>query len=426
MRWIPWRARVGRLRARHCAAAATWWLCAVTLTVQAQAQSAPEALSLKMALQAAMARLPEARGAAQRREAADAQVRASGSWTPEPASLDLGVKTDRFTGNDGGREYVAGVSAPIWLPGQRDGSRALAHAEQAAVEQRLAALRWRTAAALREAWWALRRARIETEVAEARLQVAQQLAADVARRVQAGDLARADQHQADGAVAAARAELSSLRSAQSQALLALRSLTGPVLAAQPVFVPEPEPRLASDAALAAHPLLADLAARADTARRARELAALQRRANPELLLAGTVDRGLGGEPYAQWVTVGVRVPFGSDDRYNARFLAASAEQTEAEAQLAAEQDRLAAEIDTTRERWALAVQAADAAAVRARLAREAQAFYDKSFQLGETDLPTRLRIAHEAFEAELQSARAGVEAALALSLWRQALGLLPE
>jgi cobalt-zinc-cadmium efflux system outer membrane protein len=418
------RNRLGsRLLAWPLAIAGAWLLSAATAPAKAQA---PETLTLKTAFESAVARLPEARGAAQRREAADAQWRAAGSWTPEPPSLDVAIKSDRFTGNDGGREYMAGLSAPIWLPGQRDASRAVAQADQTAVDRRLAAARWRTAAAVREAWWQLRRARIETEVAEARLQVAQQLAADVTRRVQAGDLARADQHQADGAVAAARAELAASRVAQSQAMQALRAWIGPSLAGPSAFQAEPEPRLPPDAALSSHPLLSDLSARAESARRARELAALQRRANPELVVAGTVDRGLGSEPYAQWLTVGVRIPFGSDDRYSARIAAAGAEQTEAEAQLQAEQERLTGEIESTRDRWLLAVHAADAAAVRARLAREAQGFYDKSFRLGETDLPTRLRIAQEAFEAERQSARASVDAALALSLWRQALGLMPE
>jgi outer membrane protein, heavy metal efflux system len=45
--------------------------------------------------------------------------------------------------------------------------------------------------------------------------------------------------------------------------------------------------------------------------------------------------------------------------------------------------------------------------------------------LGETDLPTRLRIEAEASDAERQAARAQVDLAAAISAWRQALGLLP-
>jgi cobalt-zinc-cadmium efflux system outer membrane protein len=46
--------------------------------------------------------------------------------------------------------------------------------------------------------------------------------------------------------------------------------------------------------------------------------------------------------------------------------------------------------------------------------------------MGETDLPTRLRVELEASDAERQAARARIELAAAVSALRQALGLLPE
>ena len=61
-----------------------------------------------------------------------------------------------------------------------------------------------------------------------------------------------------------------------------------------------------------------------------------------------------------------------------------------------------------------------------RLARESRGFFDKSFRLGETDLPTRLRIELEAIEAEQAFARARIDAAAAVSGLRQAMGLLPQ
>ena len=67
-----------------------------------------------------------------------------------------------------------------------------------------------------------------------------------------------------------------------------------------------------------------------------------------------------------------------------------------------------------------------AAERRAQLARESRGFFDKSFRLGETDLPTRLRIEAEAAEAERHAARNRIELAASISAWRQALGLLPQ
>ena len=97
-----------------------------------------------------------------------------------------------------------------------------------------------------------------------------------------------------------------------------------------------------------------------------------------------------------------------------------------EAQLAVEQERIAAEIDAARQREEAARAWLAAAEQRAQLANESRGFFEKSFRLGETDLPTRLRIEGEASEAEREAARARVELAASVSALRQALGLLPE
>jgi cobalt-zinc-cadmium efflux system outer membrane protein len=75
---------------------------------------------------------------------------------------------------------------------------------------------------------------------------------------------------------------------------------------------------------------------------------------------------------------------------------------------------------------AAARQQLAAAEQRATLARENRGFYDKSFRLGESDLPTRLRVDSEAFEAERALGRARIALALGISQLRQSLGLLPE
>jgi cobalt-zinc-cadmium efflux system outer membrane protein len=169
-----------------------------------------------------------------------------------------------------------------------------------------------------------------------------------------------------------------------------------------------------------------MAARVETARAARNLAGVQSRANPELRLAATRDRAAAGDAWSNTLTLGVRIPFGSDSRQRVRVATATAEETEVEAQLAVEQERIAAEIDAARQREEAARAWLAAAEQRARLANESRGFFEKSFRLGETDLPTRLRIEAEAAEAEREAARARVELAASISALRQALGLLPE
>ena len=99
---------------------------------------------------------------------------------------------------------------------------------------------------------------------------------------------------------------------------------------------------------------------------------------------------------------------------------------EAEGLLRLEQERLLAERDSARVRLESAHIQVKAADKRWQLARESRSFFQKSYQRGETDLPTRLRIELEATEAERQSARSRIDLAAAVSSLRQALGLLPE
>ena len=126
------------------------------------------------------------------------------------------------------------------------------------------------------------------------------------------------------------------------------------------------------------------------------------------------------------MTFGVRVPFGLQSRNRARSSLARAEALEAEEQLRLESERLLAEIDTADAQLDAARSRLAAADRRARLAGETRGFFAKSFRLGETDRPTRLRIELEAVEAERQASRARIDLAAAISTLRQVLGLLPE
>lgn len=399
-----------------------WAIPFATLVSPAQATETPP--TLKQAFEAAWARQPEARAAGARRDAIGARRQTANSWLAEPPSLDVSYKTDQLNRDQGSREYEAGLAMPLWLPGERAGQRALAEVEGVALEGQLEAVRLRTAGEVREAWWSLALARIDLEAAEVRRQNAERLAADVVRRVKAGDLSRADGHQADAAMAGAVAEVARSRGALAEAAKRLRSLTGGAVQGSIPDATESTPTQVNVGT--AHPLLKDLAARVETARAARALAGVQNRANPELRLAATRDRADAGAAWSNTLTLGVRIPFGSDSRQRARVATAAAEEAEVEARLAVEQERIAAETDAARQGEEAARARLAATEQRARLANESRDFFEKSFRLGETDLPTRLRIEGEAAEAEREAARARVELAASVSALRQALGLLPE
>ena len=395
---------------------------------------------LARAFAAAWERQPLAAALPQRQDAARAQQEAADSLLAQPPSLDLSTRTDRYNRDRGAREVETGIALPLWLPGEKDGTRALADARKEALDARTLAARLQLAAELRSAWWAWQQAGQDQQVAQARADNAARLASDVERRMKAGDLSRADLNQAQGAQAAAQAALAESRVAALAAARRLQSLTGqPPRPADGPPQTEPEPAAnALPAALAdedgadaegaasGHPLLQDLAQRSAVSRRALELASRQTRANPEIAISTRRDRSAAGEMTDQTWALALRLPFSSTPRNQARIAEANADLIEAETQLRLERQRLAQEGETARAQLDAARLQLAAAETRARLAAENRGFYDKAFRLGEADLPTRLRIELEAFEAERQAVRSRIQAAAALSQLRQALGLLPE
>lgn len=415
------------------------WLPCVLLALAASGAAAdPASTTLKQAFEAAWQRQPEALSQQMRQDAAAAQQQAATRWTAEPVALELSNKTDRLNQNLGRDETVAGISIPLWLPGERTRTGAVAEAQARAANSRVRAAQLRTAANVREAYWAWQRARMDHGLAGELLGHAQQLAKDVTKRVRAGDLARADQHQADGALASAEVTLAEATGALAGAAQRLQALSGQVpqgTATVPsggriggAIGAEPMPVLPADSAtlVATHPIVAELRDSADVAQRSAELAHVQTRANPELTLATSRDRGQLDEVYQHSITLGIRIPLGSSSRNQAKRASAQADAMEAHAQLRLESERLQGEVEAARVGLVSAQTQFDAAQRRALLARESRAFFQKSFQMGETDLPTRLRMEREAMDAERQAARAGIDLAAAQSTLRQTLGLLPE
>jgi len=410
------RSRMGALLA--CSAAL--WLGAG----QARANEAIPA-TLAQAFNQAWALQAEAAAAPARRDAAQGRRTAAEAWTAAPPVLELSGRSDRLNRSQGNREVDLSLSAALWLPGERKLTQALVDAEMGALDSRVLAARWRLAGTVREAWWALQLTALDHQSAQSRIGAAAQLARDVARRVAAGDLSRADQHQADAAVAAAEAEAAQAQAALAQAAQALRSWgLAPDLARQDLALAESSPEARE--LDAAHPALQELSARARLAERGLALASRQRRGNPELVLSTTRERASYGEPAAQTVMLGLRIPLGSAAVHQARQAGASADQIEAQTLLALEQQRLRAEVEAAQARLAAARAGADAATRRATLARETRGFIEKAFRLGEADLPSRLRVEQEAFEAQRQQARAGIAVSQTVSALRQALGLLPQ
>jgi outer membrane protein TolC len=384
------------------------------------ASQATHSVTLRAALDAAWQRAVAARESEGQRRRAEADRAAAGNFWAAPPSLELSHRNDRLQSNAGRRETEIGVAVPLWLPGQR---AARAGTADAAAAQALAAgqvARLRLAGELRETVWQIAAAQAELAQADTQTKGLKQLADDVERRVRAGDLARSDALAAQAEQLAAAALQSEGRQRSQSARARWTLLTG--LAAAPDLtatndvtpgsaIPHPELQLASQST--------------ELARQRVELMRRSLRDAPELTVGVRQDVPGRAEASQGSLVVGLRLPFGTDDRNRPLEAAALSELDVAQIHEQRLRERVDSDIAAARDALRAAEAQLDAETARARLLRERAALIDKSFRAGETPLPDLLRALAAAAQADSAAARQTAALGLARARLQQSLGLLP-
>ncbi|HEY1102739.1 MAG TPA: TolC family protein [Burkholderiaceae bacterium] len=381
----------------------------------AQEPSPPPTLA--QALEAAWALSPPARALAHRQAEFDARQRAAGSLLASPPSLTLAQRSDRVGTNQGLREYEAELGLPLWSPAVRSASAARVAAERAAFDHQQRLARLTLASELRELVASAEQAALERTLAARRHEEARVLADDVQRRVASGDTARVDALQARALERQAAAQRAQADNALAQVQDQWRARTGLDRMPRAEETPgTPE---------AGHPVAAARLAEVQATQARLALADADRRDPVELGVGVTRERAATGSAAESALRLSLRIPFGGDNRNAPRRAAAQAELDAAQAEFEAAQRQTPVDIASRRSALAAARQAQSLAAERAALAAEAQALIAKSYQLGESDLPARLRADNERFDADLALARARSDVQRAIARLNQSLGLLP-
>ena len=386
----------------------------IALVLPAHAQS------LRDAVEAAWPRQPAYQAQPARAEEYAAKRDAAQALFPEPPSLSVANRNDRLNRNGGAQEWEAEIALPLWLPGERGRQSAIVNAERDQYDTGLTAAKLKIAGEVRDAYWQARLAENELALARRKAEEAAALAADVERRVKAGEVARVDLNQAQAAERLARAALTEAEIRAFKARQAFAVLTG--LTTLPAAVESIAP---AHPDLEDHPLLAPLQRAVATTQARLRQATQSLRNNPELELGVRRERNAFDDPYANSVQMRFRLPFATDARNKPRIAAANAELIEAHAAYNLERAKVAAETEATRRELEQARTVVQLTEARFTLAADTQRLLARAFALGELDLIARLRAENEHFEAELNFTRAKLEAMRAISRLNQALGVLP-
>jgi cobalt-zinc-cadmium efflux system outer membrane protein len=386
----------------------------------ALASTTTHATPLGDALEQALARQPEAQALHARQDEQAALRSAAGGWLADAPALAVGYRSDQWTDDQGQREWEAELALPLWLPGERGARTALATAEGEVVAARLAALRLELAGTLRDALWDHAAARAALDLADQRLATAEQLEADVARRVAVGELARADlllAQQETLTARAARLERQTVLEQKRRRFSLLTAGTEP-----PAATPE---SVAAALSLEQHPQLESARHEVAAAQGAVQVATAVRRAGPELSVFGRRERGNAVEPYHDSLGLRLSLPFSSTPRARAADAAAQAALTAALArydqvrrQLGEEQAQAVAAHTTAATRLTLLEQARD-------LAQQRLALAEKAFALGEHSLLELLRTRSAAFDTAAALHEQQIALARAAAHLNQSHGVLP-
>lgn len=403
------------------------WACLLA-TAMPTAYAEESTRSIAAIYQSALENHPAMRAQAQRMDALQAGRVAANNLIAGPLTLEGSYRSDRSFDNQGLRETELGIGAPIWLWNERSKNQQYREAELQAGEHRFAQLKLELAALVRQAYWNTLAAQQNADLAQARLAASQKLMNDVLRRVDAGDLARADLLQATALHAQAKAEHSRALSGLAIVGAEFTEVSGlPVSVlngAEQTTTAEPLPEITPS--IETHPAYLALQSEAVVQSSRADLLAVQKRENPEVGVAVVNDRAGFAAPNEKSLVLSTRIPLGASAERESLALQARADETEAQARLNRISTTLKAQVSAAQSSVEWFEQLQTNAQEQAALAQQVYALYQQSFKLGETDLPTLLRLEQQAFEAERMAKKSSIEYASKVSALRQALGLLPQ
>ena len=400
------------------------------LASQALAQTAIQlpAPTLRQALDAAWQLSPNVRAEGNRRNELAAKEKAATSWMSGEPVAGIAHRTDRLNKNDGFREYEADLDLPLWNPGVRAAAQADVAAQRLGFDGQFALARLKLAGELRGLAANIATATAERELNQRKLQDANALGQDLSRRVKAGENARVDALQAQVVVQQAQTALAQADSQVSRLQTQWRSLTG-LATASPLDEILGNP-IANDTANAPpvspdHPALRQAQAQVRAAQAKADLASADKRDPMSVGLGVSRERSAFDAASETKLRIALRIPLGGSNRNAPRLAAALAELDTAQAEADAVARQLPAEVTAAVAELRAARAAQAAATERNRLSTEVQALITKSWRLGDSDLPARLRADNEQFEARLALAKAAVDVQRAIATMNQAYGLLP-
>ena len=353
---------------------------------------------------------------------ADALQTRGDSWLAGSKVLQHEYHDDRLGSDQGSREAAANVQFTVWNWGQRSAAQDVAEQAHLAADKQSNAVRLEVARLIREALWDMALAENRLQQARNNLAISEQLLDKVKRRVELGDLPKADLLLAESdhlqnQTVLTQAEAELMHSRKSYA-----SLT------QTTHVPWAYQESLSDikAIQPNHPMLE--AVNAFVARKQAAIAWAKTTDSinqPKVSIGTKSSRDQRGSDDMQSVNIGVEIPFGHDT-YDAPEIAAAYLELN---QALAQREHLLRQLEKGlhEAEHVLEVNRAelDIARKMKGIAEQHLKMMQISFESGEINLLDLLKIQARSLEAIRNAKEQEVKLQRNIALYNQAVGVMP-
>ena len=353
---------------------------------------------------------------------ADALAERGDSWFAGSHVLALNYSDDVVGSNKGSREATAELEFTVWNWGQRSAAQGVAEQAYVAADKQSKVVKLEVARLLREALWGIALAENQLQLVRNHLEISERLLAKVRRRVELGDLPRADLLLAESdhlqnQTILTQAEAELMHTRKSYANLT-RTTKIPANYQEQLsdikFIRPNHPMLeAINAVIARRQAMTEWAKTTDTVNQ------------PKVVLGGRTSRDQRDSSDLQSANIGVIIPFGHSTYDAPEIAAAYLELNQALAQREHLQRQLEKGLHEAEHALEVNRKELEIARKMKELAEEHFKMMQISFESGEINLLDLLKIQARSLEAIRNAKEQEVKLQRNIAFYNQAVGVLP-
>ena len=380
-------------------------------------------LTLRQVVDTTFERYPQNALISAFQEESKALEQRSSSWIAGYPMIYLQYIDDALLGRDDGITNVqSGYQVPLWMWGQKEASQKITEESKQAAERYIVALKHEVAGLVRDALWTLRLMENRRELARQIYEVAEKLTAVVRRRVELGDLARADELLAESDQLEKKTALVQAEAEVMHARKAYQNLTRMNRAPKRL-----EEMLSKLKGLdERHPSLAASNASVERAQAEVEFTRLSKQGNQPTILVGTDSTQIDRQgSFGTGTNIVLQVPIGGDDWHAPQVAQANLTLNEKIVQRETLRRQLEKALHEAQHTLEVDRAALDIAERRKAIAETQISMSRIAFEAGEVALIDYLKIQAGAQSAIRDAAERAILVQKDTSVYNQVVGVMP-